>query len=189
MRKEWLNHGICGHLFGECTWSVIYRQLSVTFQSTVELPGLSLLSVLDIAMDLKCGPCIPRPRMERFALWRCLISFWNESQKINSCTRSCVAYNRWKENSLPGKIAKNTCSLTITAFNFVVLEFYFFLQDYSWEEHGFSLVNRYYPDIATLLDNKLSLTSNLTYNTWVFMINNCCRNLEICYLCWKKFYF
>lgn len=38
-------------------------------------------------------------------------------------------------------------------------------QDYSWEEHGFSLVNRYYPDMASLIDEKLSLTSNLTYNT------------------------
>lgn len=28
----------------------------------------------------------------------------------------------------------------------------FRLQDYTWEEHGFSLINRYYPNIAELLD-------------------------------------
>ncbi|XP_078513105.1 sestrin-3 [Lissotriton helveticus] len=38
-------------------------------------------------------------------------------------------------------------------------------QDYSWEDHGFSLVNRLYSDIGHLLDDKFRTVYNLTYNT------------------------
>lgn len=38
-------------------------------------------------------------------------------------------------------------------------------QDYSWEDHGFSLVNRLYPDVGQLLDEKFQIAYNLTYNT------------------------
>ncbi|XP_066573541.1 sestrin-2 isoform X2 [Amia ocellicauda] len=38
-------------------------------------------------------------------------------------------------------------------------------QDYSWEDHGYSLINRLYPDVGQLLDEKFQLVSNLTYNT------------------------
>lgn len=41
----------------------------------------------------------------------------------------------------------------------------FKVQDYSWEEHGFSLINRLYPDMGQMLDDKFSCTFNLTYNT------------------------
>ena len=41
----------------------------------------------------------------------------------------------------------------------------FKVQDYSWEEHGFSLINRLYPDIGQMLDDKFSCTINLTYHT------------------------
>ncbi|CAJ0938728.1 unnamed protein product, partial [Ranitomeya imitator] len=37
--------------------------------------------------------------------------------------------------------------------------------DYSWEDHGFSLVNRLYSDIGHLLDDKFRMVYNLTYNT------------------------
>ncbi|XP_010733099.2 sestrin-2 isoform X2 [Larimichthys crocea] len=37
-------------------------------------------------------------------------------------------------------------------------------QDYSWEDHGFSLVNRLLPDMGQLLDEKFQVVSNLTYN-------------------------
>ncbi|KAJ8410864.1 hypothetical protein AAFF_G00188210 [Aldrovandia affinis] len=36
-------------------------------------------------------------------------------------------------------------------------------QDYSWEDHGFSLVNRLYSDIGHLLDEKFRTVYNLTY--------------------------
>lgn len=39
------------------------------------------------------------------------------------------------------------------------------LQDYSWEDHGYSLVNRLYPDVGQLLDEKFQIAYNLTYNT------------------------
>lgn len=38
-------------------------------------------------------------------------------------------------------------------------------QDYSWEDHGFSLANRLYPEIGSLLDEKFRVAYNMTYNT------------------------
>lgn len=49
----------------------------------------------------------------------------------------------------------------ICAFMYFLL----FLQDYTWENHGFSLVNRLYSDIGHLLDEKFRMVYNLTYNT------------------------
>lgn len=45
------------------------------------------------------------------------------------------------------------------------LVFIALLQDYTWENHGFSLVNRLYSDIGHLLDEKFRMVYNLTYNT------------------------
>ncbi|XP_031567426.1 sestrin-1-like [Actinia tenebrosa] len=41
----------------------------------------------------------------------------------------------------------------------------FRIGDCSWEEHGFSLINRLYPDIGTILDEKFNITLGLTYFT------------------------
>ncbi|KAM6459516.1 sestrin-1 isoform 3-T3 [Liasis olivaceus] len=41
----------------------------------------------------------------------------------------------------------------------------FRVQDYSWEDHGYSLVNRLYPDVGQLIDEKFQIAYNLTYNT------------------------
>ncbi|KAF4800062.1 Sestrin-2 [Turdus rufiventris] len=38
-------------------------------------------------------------------------------------------------------------------------------QDYTWEDHGYSLMNRLYPDVGQLLDEKFQVVYNLTYNT------------------------
>lgn len=38
-------------------------------------------------------------------------------------------------------------------------------QDYNWQEHGYSFINRLYPEIGTLLDDKFNCTYNLTYYT------------------------
>ncbi|XP_078094424.1 sestrin-1-like isoform X2 [Mustelus asterias] len=38
-------------------------------------------------------------------------------------------------------------------------------QDYSWEDHGYSLINRLYPEAGQLLDEKFQVVYNLTYNT------------------------
>ncbi|XP_041354004.1 sestrin-1-like isoform X2 [Gigantopelta aegis] len=38
-------------------------------------------------------------------------------------------------------------------------------QDYSWEDHGFSLANRLYSDIGNILDEKFNVAYNLTYYT------------------------
>ncbi|KAG7265001.1 hypothetical protein CRUP_016726 [Coryphaenoides rupestris] len=35
----------------------------------------------------------------------------------------------------------------------------------SWEDHGFSLVNRLYPDVGQMLDEKFQMAASLTYNT------------------------
>lgn len=49
----------------------------------------------------------------------------------------------------------------MTVNDFLLLLF----QDYSWEDHGFSLVNRLYPDVGQMLDEKFQMAYNLTYNT------------------------
>lgn len=41
----------------------------------------------------------------------------------------------------------------------------FRVQDYSWEEHGYSLANELYSEIAELIDDKFQTTQNLTYYT------------------------
>ncbi|XP_049627141.1 sestrin-1 isoform X2 [Suncus etruscus] len=41
----------------------------------------------------------------------------------------------------------------------------FRVQDYCWEDHGYSLVNRLYPDVGQLIDEKFHIAYNLTYNT------------------------
>lgn len=41
----------------------------------------------------------------------------------------------------------------------------FRIQDYSWDDHGYSLVNRLYNDVGYLLDDKFRCTYNLTYST------------------------
>ncbi|XP_059490967.1 sestrin-3, partial [Neocloeon triangulifer] len=41
----------------------------------------------------------------------------------------------------------------------------FRVQDYSWEDHGYSLVNRLYNDVGNLLDEKFKTAYNLTYYT------------------------
>ncbi|KAJ8367939.1 hypothetical protein SKAU_G00079670 [Synaphobranchus kaupii] len=38
-------------------------------------------------------------------------------------------------------------------------------QDYSWEDHGFSLMNRLYPDMGQLLEEKFQVVLGLTYHT------------------------
>ncbi|XP_017881716.1 sestrin-1 [Ceratina calcarata] len=41
----------------------------------------------------------------------------------------------------------------------------FRVQDYSWDDHGYSLVNRLYNDVGNLLDDKFKTAYNLTYWT------------------------
>nr|XP_014341071.1 PREDICTED: sestrin-2 [Latimeria chalumnae] len=38
-------------------------------------------------------------------------------------------------------------------------------QDYSWEDHGYSLINRLYSEVGQLLDEKFQIVYNLTYHT------------------------
>ncbi|XP_069479035.1 sestrin-2 isoform X2 [Ambystoma mexicanum] len=38
-------------------------------------------------------------------------------------------------------------------------------QDYTWEDHGYSLINRLLPDVGQLLDEKFQVVYNLTYHT------------------------
>lgn len=41
----------------------------------------------------------------------------------------------------------------------------FRVQDYSWDDHGYSLVNRLYNDVGPMLDTKFRSAYNLTYFT------------------------
>lgn len=38
-------------------------------------------------------------------------------------------------------------------------------QDYTWEDHGYSLIQRLYPEGGQLLDEKFQVAYSLTYNT------------------------
>lgn len=38
-------------------------------------------------------------------------------------------------------------------------------QDYTWEDHGYSLIQRLYPEGGQLLDEKFQVACSLTYNT------------------------
>lgn len=69
---------------------------------------------------------------------------------FSSTTLSCLFRAILGEGS--SKPHTNWCSLPL-------------LQDYTWENHGFSLVNRLYSDIGHLLDEKFRMVYNLTYNT------------------------
>lgn len=54
-----------------------------------------------------------------------------------------------------------------------------FIQEYSWDDHGFFQADSLYKDIATLLDEKFKIAINLTYNTYalshfvIFLIIPC----------------
>ncbi|XP_075120519.1 sestrin-2-like isoform X1 [Leptodactylus fuscus] len=39
------------------------------------------------------------------------------------------------------------------------------LKDYTWEDHGYSLLHRLYPEVGQLLDEKFQVAYNLTYHT------------------------
>ena len=39
------------------------------------------------------------------------------------------------------------------------------VNEYSWEGYGFSLVDRFYPEMGQLLDEKFKVCESLTYNT------------------------
>jgi len=47
----------------------------------------------------------------------------------------------------------------------------FRVQDYSWQEQGYSLVSRFYPKLAALLDEEFTHIYNLTYNTFSDEVN------------------
>lgn len=64
---------------------------------------------------------------------------------------------------------KDTCNLWSNDFSFQRGQLNdrptFRVQDYSWDDHGYSLVNRLYNDVGNLLDEKFKTTYNLTYLT------------------------
>ena len=38
------------------------------------------------------------------------------------------------------------------------------LQDFSWDEQGFSVMSRFYADMSLLLDDKFRVAKHMTYN-------------------------
>lgn len=40
----------------------------------------------------------------------------------------------------------------------------FRVADYDWSDHAFSLLSRFYPEIADQLDNQFTLIQELTYH-------------------------
>lgn len=43
----------------------------------------------------------------------------------------------------------------------------FFLQEHSWEDHGYPFLNSLYPDLGPLLDDKFKLALQMTYRRYV----------------------
>ena len=88
---------------------------------------------------------------------------------------SCIVVVLGK--NLPAKPVKDDISRFLTDAEFTYEDFAkqssgagfatFRVQDYSWEEHGYSLANELYSEIAELMDDKFQTTQNLTYYTCV----------------------
>lgn len=53
----------------------------------------------------------------------------------------------------------------------IVVRVWVNVQDYSWEDHGFSLMNRLYGEMAQLLDEKFQVVCALTYHTMAMHAN------------------
>ena len=89
----------------------------------------------------------------------------------------CVARDAVNKN-IPTKPVKENVRRFMTDVEFTYEDFAkqssgpglatFRVQDYSWEEHGFSLANELYSEIAELLDDKFQTTQNLTYYTYAY---------------------
>jgi hypothetical protein len=62
-------------------------------------------------------------------------------------------------------ISFHTVSQSVVLLVTVLILFILSFQDYSWDDHGYSLVNRLYNDVGNLLDEKFKTASNLTYYT------------------------
>jgi len=60
-----------------------------------------------------------------------------------------------------GYIMSHT-DFNVSAKNYAI----FRAQEYSWKEHGYELVRRFYPDIADVLDEEFDHTYTMTYNTF-----------------------
>lgn len=88
-----------------------------------------------------------------------------ESGEVSTCKDKVSVAN---EAPQPG-IARYLTDASFCYYDFASREesdiSTFRVQDYSWEEHGFSLINRLYPDMGQMLDDKFSCAFNLTYNT------------------------
>jgi sestrin len=96
-------------------------------------------------------------------------------EKVASCDdthekENVLASNQSHVSSLPPEVSPFVCDPEFTYEDFAkrghVAEMHTFrIQDYSWEEHGFSLVNRLYADVGGYIDEKFKVAQNMTYYT------------------------
>ncbi|ESO84167.1 hypothetical protein LOTGIDRAFT_155490 [Lottia gigantea] len=94
-------------------------------------------------------------RLKEFAKVESLSAEIATSQKIPSPSADVLRY-----------VEDPTFAYTDFATRESVMEIPSFrANEYSWEEHGFSLANRLYSDIGSLLDDKFNMAYNLTYYT------------------------
>jgi len=81
-----------------------------------------------------------------------------------------MSHGSGKSGSIPPEISPFVCDPDFIYEDFAkrgqVSELHTFrIQDYSWEEHGFSLVNRLYMEVGVYLDEKFKITKEMTYYT------------------------
>ena len=44
---------------------------------------------------------------------------------------------------------------------------YMYVQEYSWEDHGYTFLTELYPEIGPILDEKFKTAKELTYRMYV----------------------
>jgi sestrin len=80
------------------------------------------------------------------------------NSSLDGCNEADIELSRFVQdrNFAYVDFARQRATADITTFR---------VQDYSWSDHAYSLLNRFYPDVGCLLDDKFQITYNLTYYT------------------------
>ncbi|GAM28674.1 hypothetical protein SAMD00019534_118500 [Acytostelium subglobosum LB1] len=96
----------------------------------------------------------------------------NASNTSDGSSNSSQSGGSTTNNGIPtqqtsSQFSKYTGDFTMTHSDFDIQSRQyqvFSVQDYSWKEHGYELVSRIFPEVASLLDEEFNLVYSLTYN-------------------------
>ncbi|XP_028316366.1 sestrin-2 isoform X2 [Gouania willdenowi] len=115
--------------------------------------------------------------MEVEVLMKRMVALQQQQQVEEECTQEVTLFERERSESIPTALVREAPpDLVLCLVEEPEFRYEDFVprgeqapptmraQDYSWEDHGFSLVNRLLPDVGQLLDEKFQIVSNLTYH-------------------------